>query len=98
MQRRTQLSLTIEPPEVLSEFPVMVPQVDADGNERDGLKVPEVSVPLAADTGWNLFRADSGPAGVLSSMQGSLEARMSRPGRVLRWNNVLLKRWKEVRR
>ena len=63
--------VTIEPPEVLSEFPVMVPQVDADGNERGGLKMPEVSVPLATYTGWNLFRPDSGPEGVLSSMQGS---------------------------
>ena len=63
--------VTIAPPEVLSEFPVMVPQVDADGNERGGLKMPEVSVPLATYTGWNLFRPDSGPEGVLSSMQGS---------------------------
>ena len=63
--------VTIEPPEVISEFPVMVPQVDTDGNERGGLKMPEISVPLATYTGWNLFRPESGPEGVLSSMQGS---------------------------
>ena len=63
--------VTVEPPEVLSEFPVMVPQVDADGNERGGLKMPEITVPLATYTGWNLFHPEFGPEDVLSSMQGS---------------------------
>ena len=48
-----------------------MPQVDADGNELAGVKMPEVSVPLATYTGWNLFNADSGPTSLLSSMQGS---------------------------
>jgi hypothetical protein len=62
---------TVEPPEVLSEFPLLVPAVDADGNETGGLMMPEVAVPLATYTGWNLFRAESGPTDVLSNMQGS---------------------------
>jgi hypothetical protein len=33
--------------------------------------MPEVAVPLATYTGWNLFNAESGPAALLSSMQGS---------------------------
>ena len=33
--------------------------------------MPEVAVPLATYTGWNNFRAESGPEDVLSSMQGS---------------------------
>jgi hypothetical protein len=28
--------------------------VDADGNERDGVRLPEITVPLATYTGWNL--------------------------------------------
>ncbi len=68
---RTRGIVSIEPPEVISEFPVMVPQVDDDGNETGGLKMPEVAVPLATYTGWNLFRPESGPEDVLSSMQGS---------------------------
>ena len=60
-----------EPPEVASAFPILVPQVDADGNETGGLMMPEVAVPLATFTGWNNFRAESGPEDVLSSMQGS---------------------------
>ena len=68
---RTRGIVTVEPPEVISEFPIMVPQVDTDGNETGGLMMPEVAVPLATYTGWNLFRPENGPENVLSSMQGS---------------------------
>jgi hypothetical protein len=34
-------------------LPYLVPQVDRDGNELGGLRLPEVSVPLATYTGWN---------------------------------------------
>ena len=60
-----------EPPKIGSAFPVLVPQVDADGNELAGIRVPELTVPLATYTGWNLFNEQSGPTNVLSSMQGS---------------------------
>ncbi len=46
--------LRIQPPKVGSAFPVMVPQVDADGNERDGVRLPEITVPLATYTAWNM--------------------------------------------
>ena len=68
---RTRGIVTVEPPEVISAFPILVPQVDADGNEIGGLAMPEVAVPLATYSGWNLFRAEAGPTNVLSSMQGS---------------------------
>ena len=45
---------TIEPPKVGPPFPMLVPQVDADGNEKDGVRLPEITVPLATVTGWNL--------------------------------------------
>jgi len=63
--------ISVDPPEVNEAFPILVPQVDADGNELAGLKMPEVAVPLATYTGWNLFNAESGPTNLLSSMQGS---------------------------
>ena len=37
-------------------LPLLVPQVDVDGNEQSGIRLPEVAVPLATYTGWN-FRA-----------------------------------------
>jgi len=46
--------LSIQPPRVGPAFPILVPQVDADGNERDGVRLPELTVPLATITGWNL--------------------------------------------
>ena len=46
--------LTTQPPNVGQPFPVLVPQVDADGNERDGVRLPEVTVPLATYASWNL--------------------------------------------
>jgi hypothetical protein len=46
--------LSLQPPNVGSPFPVLVPQVDTDGNERDGVQLPEITVPLATYAGWNL--------------------------------------------
>jgi hypothetical protein len=39
-------------------LPFLVPQVDGDGNELAGIRVPEVAVPLGTSTGWN-FRHES---------------------------------------
>jgi hypothetical protein len=44
----------LQPPKVGQAFPVLVPQVDADGNERDGVRLPEITVPLATYASWNL--------------------------------------------
>jgi len=38
-------------------LPFLVPQVDADGNDVAGIRVPEVTVPLATTMGWN-FRSE----------------------------------------
>jgi len=43
-----------QPPKVGAAFPVLVPQVDADGNERDGVRLPQITVPLATYLSWNL--------------------------------------------
>jgi hypothetical protein len=46
--------LAIEPPRVTNPFGVLVPQADADGNDLGGVRLPELQVPLATYTGWNL--------------------------------------------
>jgi hypothetical protein len=63
--------VTLEPPRIGTAFPILVPQVDADGNGIAGVRMPDLAVPLATHTGWNLFNARSGPANQLASMQGS---------------------------
>lgn len=39
-----------------TELPLLVPQVDADGNDLGGIRMPDVAVPLGTYTGW-VFRA-----------------------------------------
>ncbi len=63
--------VTLEPPKIGKAFPMLVAQVDADGNETAGLKMPELAVPLATYAGWNLFNGKAGPTDEISSMQGS---------------------------
>jgi hypothetical protein len=63
--------VTVEPPKVGSAFPILLPQVDRDGNETSGLRMPEIQVPLATYTGWNLRSADIGAPDEMFSMQGS---------------------------
>lgn len=42
-----------EPPKIGAPFVVRVPAVDADGNDRAGIRAPELEVPLATHFGWN---------------------------------------------
>jgi hypothetical protein len=35
----------------------LVTNVDADGNETAGIRLPDISVPLGTYTGWNLYKA-----------------------------------------
>jgi hypothetical protein len=48
-----------------------VPQVDADGNETTGIRMPEIQAPLGTYTGWNLRAAEAGAPDELFSMAGS---------------------------
>jgi hypothetical protein len=52
-------------------LPFLVPQVDSDGNERAGIRLPEVSVPLATYTGWNFRSSRIGGTDQLVSLLGS---------------------------
>jgi alpha/beta hydrolase family protein len=47
----------------------LVPQVDADGNERAGIRLPDISVPRGTFTGWNLYRSPW-PEGELADREG----------------------------
>jgi hypothetical protein len=47
--------LTILPPRLVgTPYPALVPKTDPDGNDIAGIRLPEVAVPLATYTGWNL--------------------------------------------
>jgi len=64
-------TLSKQPPKVGHAFPVMVPQVDDDGNEVAGVRLPEISVPLATYTGWNLRDPSIGAPDRRVSFEGS---------------------------
>ena len=63
--------VTREPPGLGARFPILVPQVDSDGNELAGIRLPEQAVPLATFTGWALFHPRAGPPDLLALGAGS---------------------------
>jgi hypothetical protein len=52
--------IAVTPPRVGRPYGTRVPAVNADGNEVAGVVLPEVAVPLATHTGWNLRHPDIG--------------------------------------
>jgi hypothetical protein len=63
--------VTLEPPKVGKPFAVLVPQSDADGNDLGGVSLPELQVPLATYTGWNLRDPSIGASDLRLSFYGS---------------------------
>jgi hypothetical protein len=59
------------PAEVGEAYPSYVAAVDADGNEVVGIRVPDVSVPVATHTGWVPRDPSTGGAGQLLDMMGT---------------------------
>ncbi len=63
--------VSVEPPEVGKAFTVSVPAVDADGNVRSGIRLPDIAVPLATQAGWNYRDASIGAPDRLAGEIGS---------------------------
>lgn len=59
------------PPAEGEPYPHFVPALDADGNEVSGIRLPELTVPLATYTGWNLRHPLNGAPERLMSLSGS---------------------------
>ncbi|MBA61421.1 MAG: hypothetical protein CMJ76_03560 [Planctomycetaceae bacterium] len=53
-----QSKIQLHPPQMRNDYRVLVPKVDADGNELGCLQPPEVAVPLGTYTSWNLYPKD----------------------------------------
>ena len=54
-------------------YVALVPQVDADGNELAGIRLPDIAVPSGTFMGWNLYRAPY-PDGELADRDGTFLA------------------------
>ena len=59
------------PPKLGALFVTFVSAVDGDGNERAGIRPPELRVPLATFMGWNPRHPEQGAPGDIMAMMGS---------------------------
>lgn len=62
---------TLVPPKVGTAYANLVSAIDADGNEVAGIRLPDISVPLATYTGWNVRHAAIGGPGQTLALLGS---------------------------
>lgn len=58
-------------PGAMSVLPFIVPQVDSDGNDVGGIRLPEQAVPLGTYTDWAFRSEQTGAPNTLMAMAGS---------------------------
>jgi len=63
--------ITNEPPILGATYSVLVPQVNGDGNDRGGVALPEIAVPLGTHTGWNIEFPELKQLGYLAGLVGA---------------------------
>lgn len=62
----------IQPARLGQPFVTTVPLPDPDGIDRGGIRLPEIAVPVASYTGWNLRHANTGAPEKLARWSGSM--------------------------
>ena len=65
--------ITKDPPALGDPYAVLVPQVNADGNDEGGIALPEVAVPLGTHTGWNVSTFPLSGLRYLAGLVGSFQ-------------------------
>lgn len=58
------------PPKIGKPYRTLVPAVDADGNERAGIRLPGIAVPTGTATGWNIRTEEAGAGGLPAGLHG----------------------------
>ena len=61
----------ILPPVIGKPYPALTTTVDQDGNDLAGIRLPDVAVPLATVTGWNLRHPNTGGLNQTHKIMGS---------------------------
>jgi hypothetical protein len=59
------------PPRIGAAYVTLVPAVGPDGNELVGIHLPDIAVPIATFTGWNLRGPKAGAEGEVTRLNGS---------------------------
>jgi len=67
------MDITREPPQLGAPYRVLVPQVNSDGNDVSGIRLPEVAVPLGTYTGWNVTVPQLSDLRYLAGLVGGFE-------------------------
>lgn len=62
----------IQPAKLGRPFVTTVPLPDVDGLDLGGIRLPEIAVPVATHTGWNLRHAETGAPTKLARWSGSM--------------------------
>ena len=62
-----------DPGDPTQSWQALVPQVDVDGNEIAGIRLPDIAVPRGTFAGWNLYRHPM-PGGELADRDGTFLA------------------------
>jgi hypothetical protein len=62
--------ITNEPPDIGEPYRLLLPAIDADGNEVAGIRLPEVTVPLGTFAGWRLRTEEQGARWAIVGLQG----------------------------
>ncbi len=75
--------MDIHPPQEVGNgaYTILVPKVDADGNDLAGIRLPSVEVPIGTYTGWNLqsrLLAEDELSGLLGSFIPFAKAKTGR--------------------
>ena len=65
------LDYSDQPPCILGEYPVYAMEVNKDGNGVDGIRLPDITVPIATYTGWNRTKPGFGGDYRLCTASGS---------------------------
>jgi alpha/beta hydrolase family protein len=55
------------PPVESGTYPILVSSMDEDCNEVAGIRLPDIAVPLATYTGWNVRHEEMGQGGLMTS-------------------------------
>src|SRR5580693_3644335 len=74
--------VTTLPPLPGKPYPCFVPAIDRDGNDVAGIRLPDLTVPLATHTGWNLRHPQIGASGQLLNL--SRQSRNQRGDNIVR--------------
>lgn len=65
------LDYSVQPPDILGEYPVLVMDVDEGGNGVAGVRLPDIEVPIGTYTGWNRTNPGFGGDDRLCTASGS---------------------------